>query len=555
MFELLTTEDMAEADRRAVALGVPSLTLMENAGRAVADEAAKMVAPGARIAVLCGPGNNGGDGFVAARLLRERGFDVRVACLVPVDQLKGDAAVMAGKWPLPVRAATPDALQSMHLVIDAFFGAGLTRPLDGVAADVVAAVNANGMPVLAVDVPSGLNGTTGIALGSVVKAAHTITFFRKKPGHLLMPGRALCGEVVLADIGIPETVLTSPSPLSSTQGGEGRGERQPLASDPVTAPRPDPLPVRTGRGDECIAVATFENSLSLWLSDLPRPQLSSHKYTRGHALVVSGPSHATGAARLAARGALRIGAGLVTVASTPTALLVNAAHLTAMMLAPFADPRDLAEILEDKRKNAVLIGPGAGVDENTRDLTDVVLASGAAVVLDADALSSFVSENQVASETVHFGFTSSRTKSASSPAALFSAIRAKPDRAVVMTPHEGEFKQLFPDLAKLASKLERAREAARISGAIVVLKGPDTVIAQPDGFAAINANAPPTLATAGSGDVLAGFITGLLAQGMPAFHAACAAVWLHGECANVFGPGLISEDLPDVLPKVLAAFW
>jgi ADP-dependent NAD(P)H-hydrate dehydratase / NAD(P)H-hydrate epimerase len=511
MHELLTTEEMAEADRRAVALGVPSLTLMENAGRTVADEAAKMVAPGAKIAVLCGPGNNGGDGFVAARLLRQRGFDVRVACLVSVDQLKGDATVMAGRWGGVTEALTPTVLTGASLIIDAIFGAGLSREVDGVVAQTIRAINCrnDGISALSVDVPSGLSGNSGQSLGDVVRADRTVTFFCKKTGHVLYPGRALCGQLVVADIGIPTDVL------------------------------------------RFIHAQTVLNEL--FASGPPPLDVAAHKYTRGHAVVVSGPSHSTGAARLAARGALRIGAGLVTVASSPPALLVNAAHLTAMMLAPFVDARDLAEILEDKRKNAVLIGPGAGVDENTRDLTLAVLASGAAVVLDADALSSFAPGGGEEPAIVNFGFTSSRTKSIGTPAALFEAARAKPDRAVVMTPHEGEFKRLFPGLSALPSKLERARNAARISGAIVVLKGPDTVIAQPDGFAAINANAPPTLATAGSGDVLAGFITGLLAQGMPAFHAACAAVWLHGECANVFGPGLIAEDLPEVLPKVLAS--
>jgi ADP-dependent NAD(P)H-hydrate dehydratase / NAD(P)H-hydrate epimerase len=565
MLELLTTEEMAEADRRAVSMGVPSLTLMETAGRAVADEAAKMVAPGSRIAVLCGPGNNGGDGFVAARLLRERGCDVRVACLAPIDQLKGDAAVMAGRWGGLISTDASSALADAHLAIDALFGAGLQRPLEPSANAYVAAMNGSGIAILAVDVPSGLDGTTGMVIGDdVVEADRTVTFFRKKPGHLLMPGRALCGEVILADIGIPDAVLESPPPTRG-EGLEVGGVPKAgnLDSPPPGLPHKgggvaNPSPRRaegsaSARGGGGFHVATFENTPALWLRHFPRPLLSSHKYTRGHALVVSGPSHATGAARLAARGALRVGAGLVTVASTPQALLVNAAHLTAMMLVPFTDARDLAEILEDKRRNAVLIGPGAGVDENTRDLTLAVLASDASVVLDADALSSFVREDQSPAATVHFGFTSSRTKSSSSPAALFAAIRTKPDRAVVMTPHEGEFKRLFPELESLASKLDRARAAAKLSGAIVVLKGPDTVIAAPDGFAAINANAPPTLATAGSGDVLAGFITGLIAQGMPAFHASCASVWLHGECANVFGPGLIAEDLPETLPKVLAS--
>ncbi len=556
MNEILTTGEMAEADRRAVALGIPSLTLMENAGRAVADEAAKMVVSGAGIAVLCGPGNNGGDGFVAAQILRERGFDVRVGCLVPVDELKGDAAEMAGKWGQPVETIKAVVASKPGLLIDALFGAGLSRPLEGEAAEAIAATvvpAAEGsMHVLSVDVPSGLDGTTGRADGLVVQATRTITFFRKKPGHLLMPGRALCGDVVVADIGIPPAVLSASPPSSRGRPGGGKSQKSAAEIRPTepsgTPPTPNPSP----QGGGGLRAATFENTPEMWLSKFPQPRFNAHKYRRGHALVVSGPPFQTGAARLSARGALRIGAGLVTVAGSTSATAINAAHLTAIMLTICNRPQDLREILSDARKNAVLIGPGAGVGEETCDLVDVALSSGAAVVLDADALTSFAETQNAIDEVVNFGFTSSRTKSISNPAALFSAIRAKPDRAVVMTPHEGEFKRLFPELVKLPSKLERAREAARLSGAVVVLKGPDTNIASPDGFAAINANAPPTLATAGSGDVLAGFITGLLAQSMPAFDAACASVWLHGECANAFGPGLIAEDLPEMLPKVLS---
>ena len=553
MHELLTCEEMAEADRRAVALGVPSLTLMENAGRAVADEAAKMVSAGAKIAVLCGPGNNGGDGFVAARYLKERGFDVRVACLVPVGELKGDAGEMAGRWggevePLPPLenkrdappgrrkpADIPDILASAELVIDALFGAGLNRPLDGQAAELVlrlhfAGPGKNPQQVLAVDVPSGLSGDIGDLPGEkdkdlgahlrCVTADKTVTFFRKKPGHLLMPGRAYCGVVVLADIGIPMEVLDEIKPRF------------------------------------------WVNEPAVWREVFPvldhAGWVPVHKYTRGHAVIVSGPAFQSGAARMSARAALRIGAGLVTVASPTSALPENAAHLTAIMLKPCPSARALTEILEDQRKNAVVIGPGSGVGEDTRELVLAALNSGAACVLDADALTSFAQKDDEDTGAVGFGFTGAARPTSNHPETLFSAIRSKggfPIK-VVLTPHEGEFKRLFPDLT--GSKLERALAAAERSGAVIVLKGPDTVIAVPpenvhrNAAAAINANAPPYLATAGSGDVLAGFICGLLAQGMRAFDAACAAVWLHGECANTFGIGLIAEDLPEVLPGVLA---
>jgi NAD(P)H-hydrate epimerase len=346
----------------------------------------------------------------------------------------------------------------------------------------------------------------------VVQATRTVTFFRKKPGHLLQPGRALCGDVILADIGIPEAVL---------------------ARD--------------------LAVTAFENAPGLWQQSFPRPRLDAHKYARGHALVISGPAFHSGAARLAARGALRAGAGLVTVASPPSALPENAAHLTAIMLTPCESPSALTRILEDARKNAVLIGPGAGVGSGTARMTEAALQSAAAIVLDADAMTSFAEDKHNDDASIGFGFTAARLSDAPRPASLFDLIRDRSGRPVVLTPHEGEFARLFPDSS--GSKLDRAQAAAAQSGAIVILKGADTVIAAPDGRAAINSNAPPWLATAGSGDVLAGIVTGLLAQGMPAFEAASAAVWMHGEAATHFGPGLIAEDLPEALPRVLAALY
>jgi len=484
--ELLTSEEMGRADRLAVAAGVDSLALMESAGRAVAAEVAKMTGRGARVAVLCGPGNNGGDGFVAARHLVEAGFAADVALLGPRDALQGDAAVMARRWTGKVDPLAFASLEGASVIVDALFGAGLSRPLDGTAATVVEAMGSSGAKILAVDVPSGLDGNTGVATGPVVHADRTVTFFRRKPAHLLMTGRALCGRVSVADIGIPATVLTQINPQ------------------------------------------TWANGIALWLPVLPRPSPNGHKYDRGHALVVSGELAHTGAARMGARGALRVGAGLVTVASPLDALFVNAAHLTAIMLLPLEGAGGLATILDDRRKNAVLLGPALGVAEETCELVEAALNSGAATVLDADALTSFAED----------------------PEALASAIVRTPERAVVLTPHEGEFHRLFPDLSD-GSKLVRARAAAARMDAVVILKGPDTVIAAPDGRAAINENAPPWLATAGAGDVLGGFVAGLLAQRMPVFEAACAAVWLHGETADIVGPGLIAEDLPERLPEVL----
>ena len=481
--EVLTVEECYAADRYAAAHGVATLELMEQAGRAVADEIARRWTP-RPIAVLCGPGNNGGDGFVTARHLNERGWDVWVETLGDVAALKGDAAEMARHWPgETIRIAESNRMAD--LFVDALFGAGLSRPLEGEARRLALASPKYKDRVIAIDVPSGLAGDAGKPLGDAVfHAGLTVTFFRKKPAHLLLPGRSLCGDIVVADIGIPEAAL------------------------------------------DAIAPKLFENTPALWT--YPWPKTDAHKYARGHCVIVSGPPHATGAARLAARGALRVGAGLVSVASPPNAVPVNAAALTAIMVKPFSGSRGLAELLKDERLNAIVIGPGAGVGEETEEMVAAVLRTKAAAVLDADALTSFRGE----------------------PKVLFALLR----EPAVLTPHEGEFERLFPGLlGASASKVEAVRTAAAEARCTVLLKGADTVIASADGRAAINSNAPAALATAGSGDVLAGFIGGLMAQGVESFAAASMAVWLHGEAAIAFGPGLIAEDLPEQLPAVLRA--
>ena len=510
--ELLTTSEMAEADRLSIAAGVSGMALMERAGAAVADCAAVLAPEGRDILVLCGPGNNGGDGFVAARLLRERGLGVRVHLLGDVNRLRGDAAEAARRWAGPIEPCSTVALEAAGLVVDGLFGAGLTRDLDGEAKILVERVNiwsrASGQPVVAIDVPSGLDGDTGAVRGVAIVASATVTFFRFKPGHLLLPGRTLCGDAHLADIGTPESVL------------------------------------------DTIRPQTFADAPELWRALLPMPGVGGHKYSRGHALVLSGGPWTTGAARLSARAALRVGAGLVTLASPREALGINAAHLTAVMLTPCDNPADLASTLRDPRKNALIMGPGAGVGKPTMDLVLEALRSDPpdrALVLDADALTSFADD----------------------PRVLGGAIK-RSGKSVVLTPHEGEFSRLFNNQGELLeskihanignemsfhSKLQRARTAARASGAALILKGPDTVIASPDGRAAISFDAPPWLATAGSGDVLAGFAGGLLAQGMPLFEAACAAVWIHGACARAIGPGLIAEDLAEAMPGVLRGLY
>jgi ADP-dependent NAD(P)H-hydrate dehydratase / NAD(P)H-hydrate epimerase len=484
MIELLTTAEMAEADRRTIAGGVAGIALMENAGRSVADAVTARHPPGLGVAVVAGPGNNGGDGFVAARFLAERGYRVRVLLVGDPNRLKDDAALAAQRWQGPT-AAAPAALMPADIVIDAVFGAGLDRPVEGVARAMIEAMNAAPC-VYAVDLPSGINGTTGAVMGLAVNATETVTFFRRKIGHVLLPGRRHCGNVRIADIGIAASVIDQIKPR--------------------------------------IAI----NAPNLWAKSFPLPRVDGHKYARGHAVVVSGGVSSTGAARLAARGALRAGAGLVTIASPREALAVNAAASLAVMVRPVDGADELTSFLDDPRRNVVLLGPGGGVGQPMRDLVLAALKGERAVVLDADALTSFADELQ----------------------ALCAAIRTR-GKATLMTPHEGEFSRLFKTLGDEApSKLERARRAAQTTGAVVLLKGPDTVVAAPDGRAAIADNAPPWLASAGSGDVLAGIAAGCLAQGMPGFEAAAAAVWLHGEAGSAAGPGLIAEDLPEVMPGI-----
>ncbi len=486
MTALLEPEQMAHADALAIAGGVSGTTLMERAGMAVADAVARRPYP-TRIAVLCGPGNNGGDGFVAARVLVQRGFKVRLALLGQRDALMGDAARAAKRWTGPVESAESLDFSSIDLIVDALYGAGLGRDLAGAPLTLIERMAASGKPIIAVDLPSGLDGLTGRVRGAAAPAEETVTFFRRKPGHLLLPGRAMCGKVRVADIGIPDSVLEEINPKTAV-------------NDPFA-----------------------------WRASFPVPAGDGHKYRRGHAVVVSGGAWTAGAARLVARGTLRAGAGLVTIACPPDALPMHAASYAALMVRPAATPEDLERLLADPRLVALAIGPGLGAGETAREMLQVSAGPSRSLVVDADALTSFAGE----------------------PLAL-AAMLAYAAQAVV-TPHEGEFSRLFGDVGEVMgspSKVTRARAAAQRLGAVVVLKGPDTVVAAPDGRATIAENAPAFLATAGAGDVLAGLICGLLAQGMPAFEAASAGVWLHGEAAREAGPGMIADDLPEALPAV-----
>lgn len=465
---LLSIAEMTRADALAVKAGVPSDRLMEAAGWAVAMNVRKHFRP-CRVLVLAGPGNNGGDGFVAARYLKRWGWPVRLALLGRSESLKGDAALNAARWEGEVEELSLASLEGADLVVDALFGAGLARPLEGLAKQVVKAISS---PVVAVDMPSGVSGDTGQVLGAAPRADLTVTFFRKKPGHCLMPGRGLCGRIVVADIGIPDEVLNDIRPTA------------------------------------------FENGPGVWR--LPDLSPSAHKYSRGHVLILGGEM--TGAARLAAAAAAKAGAGMVTLAVPEKLMPLYVKARPSLVLKACDGPGDVQKLLAAKRYSAALAGPGLGVGKATRALVGALLKSDLPLVLDADALSSFEGKADDLFFHLH--------------------------HPALLTPHEGEFKRLFergPD------KLTSARAAARFAGASVLLKGPDTVVASPDGRAVIETQAPPWLATAGSGDVLAGIAVALIARGMTPFLAGCAAAHLHGQAGLRAGEGLAAEDLVEAL--------
>ena len=477
---LLSVEECYRADQLAAAAGTATIDLMEAAGAGIAREV-KHRWQKQLVAILCGPGNNGGDGFVVARLLTDAGWPVRVALLGDRKNLKGDAAINAKRWSGPVETLSNNVLDDCSLVIDGLFGAGLTRPIEGTARHVIDAINERSIDCIAIDVPSGVHGDTGDVLGVAPTCQMTVTFFRPKSGLSLLPGRLLAGDVKVIDIGIPRDVLATIKPQ------------------------------------------TLCNHPNLWVKSMPWPTLTDHKYTRGHA-VISGGREMTGAARLSAQGARRVGAGLVTICSSPETFPIYATGEPGVIVKTIRNDEDFGEFLNDQRRNAILVGPGAGVSDETRTRVQTALKVKKATVLDADALTVFEGNAN----------------------ALFDAIQSP----TVLTPHEGEFKRLFPSIK--GGKLERAREAARLSGAIVLLKGGDTVVASPDVSAMITDHVSASLATAGSGDVLAGMILGLIAQGMEPFLAACAASWMHGDAGLRFGLGLLAEDIPELLPSILS---
>ncbi|MDP2086210.1 MAG: NAD(P)H-hydrate epimerase [Gemmobacter sp.] len=534
MNEVLTSAQMRAIEQAAIGSGaVTGLELMERAGEgvvaAVLAEWPNLAEGGYRAAVLCGPGNNGGDGFVVARLLKARGWEVEVYLYGSPDRMPPDARANHDRWValgnvFPSTAFDPRLRRD--LFVDAIFGTGLTRKLDAEASRLVSQLDC--ARVVAIDCPSGYCLDSGRALFDGVEpnsaAELTVTFQFPKIGHFLADGPVAMGKLRLVDLGL---------------GACTRHEQDPSA------------------------VVTLVEAASHRQADAPLAKFTrNHKYSHGHALLLSGSSGHGGAARLAARGALRIGAGLVTLGCPPDAMAETAARLDAVMLRPLADGAALSEVLADRRITAVCLGPGMGTGDREAGMLAAALTDpapgltrglaprresenaggpgsspGRGLVLDADALSLLAQHPE-----------------------MFAALHAR----CVLTPHAGEFARLFPDIAaKLAepatkgpaySKVDATREAAARAGCVVLFKGPDTVIAGPAGRCAINSahydRAAPWLATAGSGDVLAGFITGLLARGANAFDAACTAAWLHVECARSFGPGLIAQDLPEELPKV-----
>jgi len=477
MTEILTTAQMYQAERLAINIGHSGIELMAAAGEAVVELILANYTKQA-ILILAGPGNNGGDGFVVALRLRQEGWPVRLCFVGQESNLPNDAKHYYDQLGSPLTSIDEIGVPE-PLLIDALFGAGLSRPITGELSELVEKVNQSSCDVIAVDFPSGINGDSGQVLGCAFKARHTVTFFKPKLGHLQQPGRSYCGQLTVADIGISRNILSALGPM------------------------------------------TRANSPEVWTSFLPRPASKDHKYSRGLS-VIYGNITMPGAARLATLAARRVGAGLAKIVTDADQDLSvfhqEMGHLVS---------NDWSTALADPRNAAFLIGPGAGTHPDLLEKVQAILAEGKPTVIDADAISVF------------------REK----PTVLFDAIKSD----CVLTPHSGEFRRLFPSIANNeTNKIQKSLAAAKLSGAVIVHKGSDTVIASPDGRSIINTNAPPWLATGGTGDVLAGMVAGLLAQGVPTFEAAAMAVWMHGEAANRFGVGLIAEDLPKLLPSVLA---
>ena len=487
---LLDTQQSREVDRFTIEQGVAGATLMEAAGKQLATVLTEYIGTpleaGGVVIILCGPGNNGGDGFVAAKYLDQLGYLVSLRCTILPSELKGDAKKAAQAWSGEVEAISTKGFKDAAAIVDCLFGTGLKRPIENDLESLVKAVNASEAFVLSADVPSGLCADTGKPLGECIEADATVTFAFKKQGQVIVPGRYFCGgnaNIHIANIGV------SPDALGH------------------------------------IKATVHENIPSLWGQCFPYSGPQTHKYGRGHMLVLGGKEPTLGASRLASLAGLRVGAGLVTLAAPTETYAVQASALMDVMVRRFDSAFGFMGIVNDPRIRAVLVGPGAGRGEKTFDLVKQVGAKKKSLVLDADALASLVDRVDIISQL-------------KSP-------------EVILTPHEGEFAKLFPSLNFQENRLDAVTQAAEQTNAIVVLKGVSTIVAAPDGRASISANAPSWLSVGGTGDVLSGMICGLITQGMPAFEAASAGVWIHGEAGMAAGRGLIASDLLDVIPKVL----
>ncbi len=567
MTELLTAAQMRAIEAVAIASGqVTGLELMERAGRGVVEaifaEWPELAATSHRAVVLCGPGGNGGDGFVVARLLKEWGWEVEVFLYGEPSRMPQDTRANYERWlgMGEVGAVSNDPtreevdaqcklVRSADVFVDAVFGIGLSRAVPAIWPMVSlfnSEINDIFWPtgeivsprIVSIDFVTGLCADSGrqhawpIGVQMTKFAAHlTVTFHRPKIGHYLDLGPKYSNRLRVVDIGLPSG---------------------PHENEPSHWRKPD-SPVKL----------TFSPVDDWFAFDQIKKGFQHHKYAHGHALILSGPSGHGGAARLAARGALRIGAGVVTVGCPPDAIPENAARLDAVMLRSVAGADDLAGVLEDGRINALCIGPGMGVGAREVELVRAALESrgtprptGAGAGVNTENVGRGVPRRSVVLDADALTILSQIPD-------LFAMLH----EGCVLTPHAGEFARLFPDIAeKLAapatkgpaySKVDATREAAKRAGCVVLYKGADTVIADPSGRCSINSahydRAAPWLATAGSGDVLAGFITGLMARGFAPMQAVETAAWLHVECARSFGPGLIAEDLPEELPKVLRA--
>ena len=479
---ILSCKNHRDLDKETIKKFTPGYTLMKNAGKVVFKVIKEKFKKKKKIKILCGPGNNGGDGFVVAKLLKENGYsNVYLYCLVNKKKLKGDAKLAAENFGDNFKSFSDLSISSRDVIIDGIFGSGLKKNISGNLKNIINKINLKNPYSISIDIPSGINGDTGQIQGIALKSNDTITFTRKKMGHLLLPGKEYCGNIKVKDIGINlEKLLFKPN--------------------------------------------VFENHPENWKKKFPWPNQKSHKYTRGFTLIICGEKM-TGASRLAARGAARIGCGLLCLGVPERSFDIYSIENPIALIETIDNEQDLRNLLKDKRINTVLIGPGLGIDKKKLSLIlEVIKEKKRIVVLDADALKN-----------------------------NFKKIVQKNKTNIVITPHEGDFSQVLKSLKikKRNDKIKTALEFVKKTKINLILKGNTTIICSEDGRISINTNASPFLATGGSGDVLAGMIAGLISQKMDIFDASCAAVWIHGEISKIKGPGLIAEDLTEMIPKIL----